>query len=168
MIADEHPELVRSLTLIDCPATVMGKDDYHRALERFAIPDMNELLVPDQPSVLPICLRSPTIAAASQFAWRDAHHHLFTEHRAKRVEPLDDLSRTLRPVPNKSHPVLILWGEHDVVSGLAGATPQRTPRRPAQLEIIPNTAHAPIVEAPKTINRSCFAFSPVKPRAPSS
>jgi len=164
MIADEHPELVRSLTLIDCPATVMGKDDYHRVLERFAIPDMNELLVPDQPSVLPDLLalayhRPPRVP---KFAWRDAHHHLFTEHRAKRVELLDDLIAYLETPyteQERHHPVLILWGEHDALFpvSLARRLKEHLGGR-AQLEIIPNTAHAPIVEAPKTINSLLLRF----------
>ena len=164
LIANDYPELVHSLTLIDCPATVMSTDDYQQILQRFNIPNMNQLLVPDEPRTIPDLMalayhRPPPLP---RFAWRDAHDHLFTQHTAERIALLDNLIDYLdHPHSEKvrQHPVLILWGEHDLLFPveLAQRLHDHLGAR-AELQIIPNTAHAPIVEAPKVINNLLIEF----------
>ena len=164
LIANDDPDLVRSLTLIDCPATVMSPDDYQQVLQRFDIPDMNQLLVPDEPSTLPLLMqlayhRPPKVP---RFAWRDAHQNLFKGFRTERIALLDNLIQYLdepHTEQQRHHPVQIIWGEHDRLFpvSLAQRLQVHLGDR-AELEIIPDTAHAPIVEAPKAINSVLLNF----------
>ena len=164
LIANDYPDLVRSLTLIDCPATVMSTADYQQILKRFNIPNMNQLLVPDEPNTIPQLMalayhRPPPLP---RFAWRDAHHTLFSQHTDERIALLNNLIDYLdhpHSEKERQHPVLIIWGEHDLLFPLELAKKLQTHLGArAKLEVIPDTAHAPIVEAPKVINTLLIEF----------
>jgi pimeloyl-ACP methyl ester carboxylesterase len=164
LIANDHPNRVRSLTLIDCPATVMTAEDYQEVLERYGLNDMGPMLVPESADGLPRLMslayhRPPPIP---RFALSDAHRILFGEHRQQRLELLDNLVAYLdqpREHGDSNHPVLIVWGEFDNLfpPALGLRLKQRFGAR-AEMVIIPNAAHAPIIEHPRAVNECLLNF----------
>ena len=164
LIANDHPHLVRSLTLIDCPATVMTPEDYQAALERYELSDMGPMLVPETADGLPRLMslayhRPPPIP---RFALADAHRTLFGDHRAQRRALLADLVAYLdepREHGDSDHPVLIIWGEFDNLFPPAlGERLQKRLGARAQLTIIPEAAHAPILEHPRKVTEYLLTF----------
>jgi pimeloyl-ACP methyl ester carboxylesterase len=169
LLANDHPELVRRLVLIDCPATAMTRGDYDAVLAALGISDMNELLVPASAAELPRLInvayhRPPALPG---FALADAYRTLFSQHIAARRALLDDLVRYLdsdRPSGGSEHPVLLIWGEHDAIFPLALAKRLQSELGDrAQLVLIKDTAHAPIVEAPRVVNRALMDFLGASP-----
>jgi pimeloyl-ACP methyl ester carboxylesterase len=164
LLANDSPEMVQSLTLIDCPATVMNKQDYHELLARFELPDMVPMMVPagakEMPRLMKLAFHKPP--PVPRFAWADAHRVLFCEHVDARKALLNDLVAYLdEPARDDKtdQPVLIVWGEHDrLFPPELGERLQRHLGDRARLVRIADAAHAPIVEQAKAVNAALLDF----------
>ncbi len=164
LVANDHPDLVQSLTLINCPASVMTKDDYQAILSHYQLTDMSSMLVPDSPEGLPRLMqlayhRPPTIP---RFVLADAYRTLFGGHCEQRRALLTDLVDYLdnpREHGKSEHPALIIWGEFDeLFPADLGRRLQRQLGGRAEFTLIEKTAHAPILENPKAVIQKLVEF----------
>lgn len=65
------------------------------------------------------------------------------------------LENELKSIQNKT---LLIWGERDTILPLASAAPRFDFLRNKNIEIFPNTGHAPFIEAPKRFNDLVLSF----------
>ncbi|MBD1557836.1 alpha/beta hydrolase [Vibrio sp. S9_S30] len=79
-------------------------------------------------------------------------------HRMKNGEPHPDLPLD-RTLVNYSGPVLITWGEQDRVLHVSGASVLKQIIPHAQLDIVPNVGHLPMVETPSATAQSFLSFA---------
>lgn len=164
-IADQNPERVGRLIIVDSPGHTYTMDDYHTMLDQIGLDSITEMVVPDDmrgvKRLMKLAYHRPP--PVPSFVARDVYANMFVQHKAEKIRLLDNLIARAdperRPDYNPVQPTLIVWGEHDMLF------PQFLARRLAQklgaqatVHIVPSANHAPNMERPENFNRAVRAF----------
>lgn len=167
-LADQHPDRVGRLVIVDSPGPCFSPQDEADMVARFGASKAEDIFVPQGPDDVERLLRlayvdPPWIPRA---ALRPLYEDMFAPYAVPQRALLADLhgrrgqTYTLSGQP----PTLVVWGEQDAVfplargQALAGALG-------AALVTIPETAHAPNIERPEEFNSAILGFlSSASPR----
>lgn len=157
-IAAMHPERVRKLAILDSPGRVYTEADYQGMLERFAVTDVGELMVPETPEQVQVLLELGYHKPPKAPRW--VHNQvlevMYSRFRSEKEQLLDTLLSTLDELderPGKvTHDTLLIWGRQDRVFPLEIGRRLAADIGPrARLEIIDGAGHAPNLEHPRRV-----------------
>ncbi len=163
-LALRHPERVGCTVFVASPGPAMQPADYVAMCRRFDVPDMAEVLMPDEPAGVPRLLeiawhRPPWIPA---WILPQVHAHLFADRVDHKRALLANLVGLFDDRPDycpPPGPVLLVWGEHDQVFPVELAHRlRRMLGAKAQLTVLRKAAHAPQLEHPRRFNRALNDF----------
>lgn len=156
-IVQQRSDLVRSRVTVDSPANVWSRADHQAMLARLGTDEAAEIFVPDSPEGVRRLLslaywHPPRIPRATA---RTVVSNMYDPRRASLTALLEYLEENLETLvaraSNHEIPSLVVWGEGDEVFppdvGRRLATRQR-----ARFEMIPETRHLPVAEAPEAFD----------------
>ena len=155
-----HPEHVRSLILlnnggIDAPE----RSEMWLAIDRGENPlilsspeDFDRLLsfVSHEPPFIPWPTKG--VMANKTFENADFNRYVFEALRDERYVPLEPLLGDIR------QPVLIIWGEYDRLLDVSSIDVMRPLLPQAQIVVMPDTGHIPMLERPTETAAYCLEF----------
>ncbi len=157
-LAAMHPDRVDKLVILDSPGRVYTEQDYQGMLDRFAVTDVGELMVPDTPDQVQVLLELGYHKPPRTPRWvypqvLDAMYSQFREEKEQLLstllETLDDLDR--RP-GRIVHPTLVIWGREDRVFPLEiGERLTKQLGELARMHVIDAAGHAPNLEHPELV-----------------
>lgn len=152
-LAAMHPDRVRRLAILDSPGRSYTAADHTAMLERFAVNDVGELLVPDSPEDIEVLLglgyfKPPKTPRWVQSQVLDGMYSEFREEKKLLLEnllaQLDELDR--RP-GHVTHETLLIWGDNDPVFPLEiGKRLEAEMEGRATLRVVERACHAPNLE----------------------
>ena len=168
-LAAMHPGRVGKLVLLDSPGRVYTAGDQAALLERFAVDDIGEVLVPDTTEGVRTLLELGYHRPPRTPRWVESQvlEGMYTQFRAEKRLLLDDLLGELDGLEERPgavrQPTLIIWGREDRVfpleigERLADDLNASTGGR-ARLRVIDGAAHAPNLEHGELVARWLVEF----------
>lgn len=155
------PERVGRAVLVDSPGAAFSAEDYQGLLNRFGATSAADVFVPTGPegvrTLLDLAMVKPP--RVPKPILRDLYRQTFSQHQPEQRALLDDLlgRRDSTPVWKPTGPVLLVWGAEDGVFPVSVAH-RLAETLAAPLVVIPDTAHAPNLEAPAAFNAAILNF----------
>ena len=155
-----HPENIRSLILLDNSGIDAPREsEMAQAVSRGENPlvvssaeDFDRLIsfVSYKPPFLPWPVKD--VLAEKTFKNAAFNRYIFKARRGERYVPLEPLLGDLR------QPVLIIWGEHDRVLDVSSIDVMRPLLPQAEIIVMPETGHIPMLERPTETAAHYLAF----------
>lgn len=152
-LAAMHPDRVRRLAILDSPGRSYTTDDHTAMLERFAVKDVGELLVPDAPEDIAVLLglgyyKPPKTPRWVQSQVLDGMYSDFREEKILLLESLLGQLPELDRRPGRvTHETLLIWGDNDPVFPLEIARRLEAEMEGrATLRVVERACHAPNLE----------------------
>lgn len=152
-LAAMQPERVRKLAILDSPGRAYTADDHAAMLERFAVTDVGELLVPDSPEDVEVLLALGYYKPPKTPRWVQSQvlTGMYSEFREEKVLLLDNLLEQLDELDRRpgrvTHETLLIWGDNDPVFPLEiGKRLAAEMDGHATLRVIEHACHAPNLE----------------------
>lgn len=164
-LANAEKDKIKKLILIDSPLKFFTAEDNKAVLQNYNVANFEELLVPSDhkklKKLLNIAYLHPPIAPG--FVLKSFYKHSVKPHAEKQKELLrssiKEQEQYLQHDYKFNFPTLIIWGENDKLIPLhVGTELKEYFGKNAELRIIPNTAHMPILEDPKSTNKIMLDF----------
>jgi pimeloyl-ACP methyl ester carboxylesterase len=160
LYAHQHPEQIRSLALFNnAGVEAPNPSEVQLAVERGENPlilsspeDFDRLvaLISYKPPFIPWPARR--VIAKQAFEHAAFNQTIFDSYRNDRAIGLEPI------LPEIGVPVLILWGEHDRVLDVSSVDVMRPLLPQAEVVIMPDTGHIPMLERPAETARHFRAF----------
>lgn len=156
---------VKKLIILDAPVKFITKEDTQPVFQQYNISQPSDLLVPKDYKMLKnlmrIAYRHPP--KVPDMLFKDMHKHLYIRQAENQKILLKRLESERGYYESQQYrfkfPVLLIWGEYDeLVPKHIGADLQKHIGENSKLEIIPDTAHLPNVEAPEKFNKLLLDF----------
>jgi len=160
-----NQDRVSKMILCDAPIKFMNEKDIQLVFEKFKVKSFNQLLVPDNyrslKKLLGIAYLHPPRVPA--FMLKSVYKNMYTKQSFGQNSLLNSINTEKDFYTNRVYhyqfPVLLIWGEKDMLIPVkVGQELQEHIGGNARLEIIPQTAHMPNLEAPKAFNKTMIAF----------
>ncbi len=164
-LTDMAPEKVKSLILCDSPVKFYTNKHNEKALEKFSVSSIEELLVPSTPEGLPrllsLAYRNPPIFPTIYL--RDTFDKMFTIQTEEKRNLLRYLKDYEDEFLKKEYEVkcktLLVWGEYDLlIPPEIGKKLKSYLKNDTRLEVFKNTAHMPNMEKPALFNKLILEF----------
>jgi pimeloyl-ACP methyl ester carboxylesterase len=164
-LANEEKDKIKKMIIIDAPLKFFTAEDNKAVLQNFKVADFEELLVPSDPKKLKMLLRvafeHPPMAPGFMLkSFFDQAVKPRAEEQKKLLRSSINLqSEYLEHEYKFNFPILLIWGEYDKLIPLhVGKDLEQYFGTNSELKIIPNTAHMPILEKPKSTNKIILDF----------
>lgn len=152
-LAALHPDRVRRLAILDSPGRSYTAEDHTAMLERFAVADVGELLVPDAPEDIEVLLELGYFKPPRTPRWVQSQvlDGMYSEFRAEKLSLLESLLGQLAELEHRpgrvTHETLLIWGENDPVFPLEiGRRLEAAMEGRAVLRVVERARHAPNLE----------------------
>ena len=152
-LAALHPERARRLAILDSPGRAYMAEDHTSMLERFAVADIGELLVPDKPEDIKVLLELGYFKPPKTPRWVQSQvlDVMYSEFRAEKLELLSSLLAQLDVLDERPGSVtqetLLIWGDNDKVFPLEiGKRLEAQMQGRATLRVVERACHAPNLE----------------------
>lgn len=152
-LAALHPERVRKLVILDSPGRSYTANDHTQMLERFAVQDIGELLVPSTPEAVQTLLELGYHRPPKTPRWVHGQvlRAMYGQFREEKLALLSSLLTQLGELGGRPgevrHETLLIWGEHDSVFPLEiGRRLEADMRGRARLRVVAGAGHAPNLE----------------------
>lgn len=164
-LANAEKDKIKKLILIDAPLKFFTAEDNKAVLQNYNVANFEELLVPSDhkklKKLLNVAYLHPPIAPG--FVLKSFYKHSVKTHAEEQKELLrssiKEQSQYLQHDYKFDFPILIIWGENDKLIPLhVGTELKEYFGANSELKIIPNTAHMPILEDPKSTNKIILDF----------
>jgi pimeloyl-ACP methyl ester carboxylesterase len=164
-LAAKHPDRVQKLAILDSPGRVYTAQDHAQMLERFAVRDVGELLVPasadDVQVLMELGYHKPP--KAPRWVHSQVLSAMYGQFREEKTELLMTLVAQLDALDERpgevTHETLLIWGEHDSVFPLEiGRRLEAEMRGRARLRVVENAGHAPNLEHGTLVARWLVEF----------
>ncbi len=159
-LAAAHSERVRRLALLDSPGRTYTAEDHAAMLERFAVANIGELLVPDKPEDVKVLLelgyhKPPKTPRWVQSQVLDVMYSDFREEKLLLLSTLLEHLDNLDERPGRvTHETLLIWGENDPVFPLEiGKRLEAEMEGRATLRVVERARHAPNLEHGELVAR---------------
>ena len=156
---------VKKLIIIDSPIKYFTDADAKAVNEKYKVNGFADLLVPPDFSglktLLSICyFNSPKVP---RFILKDFYKNLYIEQSAEKKELLHSIDNEKEFFATRNYyfkfPVLLIWGAEDKLIPIhVGKELKEHIGGNATLILIPETAHMPNMEAPKSFNKIVLTF----------
>lgn len=164
-LAAKHPGRVHKLAILDSPGRVFTEKDHEQMLERFAISDVGELLVPTTPQDVQVLMELGYHKPPKAPRWVHAQvlSAMYGQFREEKTQLLTNLVSQLYELDGRpgevTHETLLIWGEHDSVFPLEiGRRLEAEMRGRARLRVVENAGHAPNLEHGNLVARWLVEF----------
>jgi pimeloyl-ACP methyl ester carboxylesterase len=152
-LAALHGERVRKLVILDSPGRSYTASDHAQMLERLAVRDVGDLLVPRTPEDVQTLLELGYHKPPKTPRWVHGQvlRAMYGEFRAEKVALLGSLLEALGELKGRPgevrHETLLIWGEHDCVFPLEiGRRLEADMKGRARLRVVAGGGHAPNLE----------------------
>ena len=157
-IAALHPERVHRLAILDSPGRVYTEADYKGMLERFAVTDVGQLMVPETPEQVQVLLELGYHKPPKAPRWvqNQVLEVMYSQFRSEKELLLDTLLATLAGLDERpgrvAHDTLLIWGREDRVFPVEiGHRLAADLGKQCELRIIEGAGHAPNLEHPRLV-----------------
>lgn len=164
-LAAKHPDRVRKLAILDSPGRVYTAEDHTQMLERFAVADVGELLVPTSPDAVQVLMELGYHKPPKAPRWVHAQvlSAMYGQFREEKTNLLMTLVAQLDALDERpgevTHETLLIWGEHDAVFPLEiGRRLETQMAGRARLRVVENAGHAPNLEHGNLVARWLVEF----------
>jgi pimeloyl-ACP methyl ester carboxylesterase len=164
-LAAKHPDRVGKLAILDSPGRVYTAQDHAQMLERFAVRDVGELLVPDSPDDVQVLMELGYHKPPKAPRWIHSQvlSAMYGQFREEKTELLMTLVAQLDGLDERpgevTHETLLIWGEHDSVFPLEiGRRLEAEMGGRARLRVVENAGHAPNLEHGNLVARWLVEF----------
>jgi pimeloyl-ACP methyl ester carboxylesterase len=164
-LAALHPDRVRRLAILDSPGRAYTADDHTAMLDRFAVTDVGDLLVPDAPEDIPVLLELGYHKPPKTPRWVHGQvlEVMYSDFRAEKLLLLSSLLEELGELDQRpgrvTHETLLIWGEHDPVFPLEiGRRLEAQMDGRATLRVVARARHAPNLEHGELVARWLVEF----------
>jgi len=157
------PERQRKLVIVDSPGTIFNAQDEEAMLTRYRVRDVNELFVPTSTdrvrALIELAYHKPP--PLPEMLLRDLKEHVFSNHQEQQRALLADLKtnrdryQTGEMAAYKDK--MVIWGEFDSVFPVEIGK-ELAAKWEAQLVVVKDAGHAPILEKPRIINEKLISF----------
>jgi len=158
-----HPEIFKSLTIVDSPGPTYPEHEHYELLEYNKVKSASELFVPDNTKelkkLLKLVLKYPM--AFPNFFLKPVFQEYYSEFQNEKIKLLEELIKN-QGVLNGSPKInpekcMIIWGEQDRVfpieTGLELSQYMNT-----ELIVVRKAGHAVNFEQPKVFNKTVSEF----------
>ena len=152
-LAALHPGRVERLALLASPGRSYTPADHRALLDRFAVANAAELLLPQTPDAVQTLLELGYHKPPRTPRWVNGQvlRAMYGQFRDEKAALLDSLLGELQRLGTRPgevrHQTLLIWGEHDPVFPLEiGQRLQGQMRGRARLRVIERAGHAPNLE----------------------
>ena len=157
------PTQQAKLIMVDSPGPLFTAQDEQAMLQRYEAEQTEDLFVPTSiesvRTLVRLAYHKPP--PLPKFLLKDLKANVFAQHQAEQRALLADLksnrSHYKKNQPASYDDVLVIWGEYDRVFPL-DIGKQLAEHMGAELFVIENTGHAPILEKPHAINKKLRSF----------
>lgn len=158
----QAPERVGRLVIVDSPGAEFTPEDEAALYQRFGVGSAEELMLPDTPEEVRTLLDLTWYEDPAYPRWvlQDLLVNVFSAHREEQRALLHDLPlhrEAAAAVPLHEREVLVIWGEHDPVFPLEVGR-RLAERAGAELVVVPEAEHGPLVERPEVVNPAVIRF----------
>jgi pimeloyl-ACP methyl ester carboxylesterase len=157
-IAALHPERVNRLAILDSPGRVYTDADYRGMLDRFAVADVGELMIPETPEQVQVLLELGYHKPPKAPRWvqNQVLEVMYSRFRDEKGLLLDTLLTTLAGLADRPGKVdqdtLLIWGREDRVFPVEiGQRLAKDLGQRCELRIIEGAGHAPNLEHPRLV-----------------
>lgn len=156
------PERIGRVVIVDSPGGEFTAEDEAALYQRFGVTSAEELMLPDTPEDVERLLDLTWYDDPDYPRWllQDLLVNVFSANREEQRALLADLPgrrAAAASVRLDGHPVLVVWGEHDPVFPLDVGR-RFAARVGAELVVIPETDHGPLIERPEVFNPAVLRF----------
>lgn len=164
-LANAEKDKTKKLIIIDAPLKFFTEEDKKAVLQNYNVADFEELLVPSDykklKRLLHIAYLHPPIAPG--FGLKSFYNHSVLPHAKEQKELIRSLATQQPEYIQHDYkfdfPVLLIWGENDKLIPLhVGKELKDYFGTNSELKIIPNTAHMPLLEDPKSTTKIILDF----------
>jgi pimeloyl-ACP methyl ester carboxylesterase len=164
-LALKNQNRVKKLILCDAPIKFMNEKDIQLICEKFHVNSVDQLLVPDDykklKPLLNIAYLHPPKVPSLMF--RSVYKNMYVSEADGQKRLLESLETEKELFASKEYhykfPVLLIWGAEDKLIPIkVGVELQKHIGANSRLEVIPNTAHMPCLEASKAFNKILIGF----------
>ncbi len=159
-LAALHPDRVRRLAILDSPGRAYTADDHTAMLERFAVSDVGELLVPGKPEDIEVLLELGYYKPPKTPRWVHGQvlEVMYSDFREEKSLLLSSLLEQLDELDGRpgqvTHETLLIWGEDDPVFPVEiGKRLEAEMQGRATLRVIERARHAPNLEHGELVAR---------------
>lgn len=164
------PDRVGRVVLVDSPGGEFTEDDERALYRRFGVASAEELMLPDTPEDVQRLLDLTWYDDPDYPRWllQDLLVNVFSANREEQRALLADLPTrrdAAASVALDGHEVLVVWGEHDPVFPLEVGR-RLAARAGADLVVVPEADHGPLVERPEVFNPAVLGFLAGGPASP--
>ena len=164
-LANVEKDKIKKLVIIDAPLKFFTREDNKAVLQNYNVASYEELLVPSDykklKRLLNVAYQNPPLAP--DFGLKSFYKHSVLIHAKEQRELIRSLATQQTEYVQHDYifdfPVLLLWGENDKLIPLhVGNELKEYFGKNSELKVIPNTAHMPILEDPKSANKIILEF----------
>jgi pimeloyl-ACP methyl ester carboxylesterase len=152
-LAAMYPERARRLAILDSPGRSYTAGDHTAMLERFAVDDIGQLLVPDKPEDIKVLLELGYYKPPKTPRWVQSQvlDVMYSEFREEKILLLSNLLAQLDSLDDRpgrvTQETLLIWGDNDRVFPLEiGKRLEAEMQGRATLRVIERACHAPNLE----------------------
>lgn len=162
-LLQRHPHRVGKVVLVDSPGPVFTAEEEAALYARLGVTRAADVFVPATTAQVKtlIDLTWYRDRPVPEWVLADLLENVFQGRETERRALLDDLVAHRGTTPSAwdtaAHPSLVVWGEHDEVFPLAAGR-RLAETVGAELVVIPETSHGPLVEDADTFNAAVIEF----------
>jgi pimeloyl-ACP methyl ester carboxylesterase len=164
-LAAAYPERVHKLAILDSPGRAYTPEDHEALLDRFAVNDVAELMVPSKPEDIKTLLELGYHKPPKTPRWvhgqvLEVMYGQFRDEKAALLARLiDELDRLDERPGEVVHPTLLIWGREDKVFPLEiGERLLEQMDGRAELRVVDRAGHAPNLEHGALVARWLVQF----------
>lgn len=168
ILAEQCKEQLKKLVIIDSPIKYYNIEIANKAAQKLGVPSIYDLLIPKKPKDIQALfdlVHAKPQAPLPNFILQDLYRsvfNIFPKEKTKLLDYLKDNENSLNKRNwNFKIPILLVWGEQDQLVPIEIAHKIHKyfkKHTDTHLEIIPNAAHAPHIEKPRTFNHILTNF----------
>jgi pimeloyl-ACP methyl ester carboxylesterase len=156
-MAEERPEIVGKVVLVDSPGPFFSPEDQQAFCERIGVESPAELFIPDTAEGVQRLLRVALADPPRLPKWvaRDLLGSYLSAHPEEQEALLDELVQMRAEMDVDAVPMppemLVIWGEDDPIFPVPIAE-KLAAHAGAELHVFPGAAHTPSIDTPKAFN----------------